>query len=160
MKKILLLGILLAFNLLSGQSNLKSEDQEAETRKTVETFFKYLDEKDPEKIASTVAENVDWYIFESKEFPWTGKRSKRSEIPKVYSTLFSYFVDGKDVIEPESFLFDGNEAAVFIVLGRQFKTSGKSFKMLIALHFKVENGLITKFCLYEQTPILENAYKK
>jgi ketosteroid isomerase-like protein len=160
MKKIFIWGALLTFNLILAQSPNTSEDIKVQTRKTVETFFKYFDEKDPEKIASVVAENVDWYIFESKKFPWTGKRTKRSEIPTVFKTLFSYFNEGKDVVKPESFMVDGNEAAVFLVLGREFKSSGKSFSMLVAIHFKVENGLITKFCLYEQTPILEKAFEK
>ncbi|MEN2399108.1 nuclear transport factor 2 family protein [Flavobacterium sp. MC2016-06] len=160
MKKIFILGLLLIFNLISAQTAQTPEDIKNQTRKTVETFFKYFDEKDPERIASVVAENVDWYIFESKKFPWTGKRTKRSEIPAVFKTLFSYFNEGKDVVKPESFMVDGNEAAVFLVLGREFKSSGKSFSMLVAIHFKVENGLITKFCLYEQTPILEKAFEK
>ena len=149
----------MAFSILNAQSLPENIKQEAETKKTVETFLKFLDDKDPDKIASMIAENVDWYIFESKEFPWTGKRTKRAEIPEVFKLLFSYFVDGKESIEPESFLVDGNEAAVFLTLGRQFKSSGKSFTMLVALHFKVENELITKFYLYEQTPILEKAFR-
>jgi len=32
--------------------------------------------------------------------------------------------------------------------------------MLIAIHFKVEDGLITRFGLYEQTPVIEKAFKK
>jgi len=141
-------------------SNAQPLSENQQTKKTVEAFFSAFGEKNPDKIASLVSEDVDWYIFESEDFPWTGKRSKRYEIPKVFATLFSYFTDGKDQFQMESFLVDGKEAAIFATLGREFKSSNKSFTMLIAIHFKVENGLITRFCLYEQTPVLEKAFKK
>lgn len=159
-KSILLFFGLLAFGLLNAQVAKTKTNKEQQTLKTVNQFFTYMGEKNPEKIASVVAENVDWYIFESPKFPWTGQRHKRSEIPEVFRTLFSYFVEGKDQIKLESVLVDGNEAAAFITLGRQFKSSGKDFSMLVAVRFKVEKGLITKFCLYEQTPILEKAFEK
>ncbi len=159
-KKLVLLVALLAFSLLSAQVPTENTEHHQETEKTVNAFFTYMGEKDPDKIASLVAEKVDWYIFESQKFPWTGQRNKGSEIPEVFRTLFSYFVAGKDQFKMESLLIDGKEAAVFATLGRQFKSSGKEFTMLVAIHFKVENGLITRFCLYEQTPILESAFKK
>lgn len=157
-KMILLVGLLMFLSMdVQAQPN---ETQNKETRTTVERFFSYMGQKNPDKIASLVAENVDWYIFESRQFPWTGQRNKRSEISGVFQTLFSYFAEGKDRFELESLLIDGHEAAVFATLGRQFKSSGKEFTMLVAIHFKVENGLITRFCLYEQTPILEKAFSR
>jgi ketosteroid isomerase-like protein len=156
MKKMIICGILLLFYA----SNAQDLNQELQTRKTVENFLSAFGESNPDKIAGFVAENVDWYIFESKVFPWTGKRTKRSEIPEVFKTLFSYFVPGKEKVTIDSFLVDGNNAALFLELGRQFKHSGKDFTMFVAIHFHVDNGLINKFYLYEQTPILEKAYRK
>ena len=161
MKNTLFLWVaLLAICVSNAQAPAENLKQRAETEKTINGFFAAFGEKNPDKIASFVADNVDWYIFESKKFPWTGQRHKRTEIPEVFRTLFSYFVEGKDVFVLESRLIDGKEAAVFAKLGRRFKSSGKDFTMLVAIHFKVENGLITRFCLYEQTPILEKAFKK
>lgn len=157
MKKIVILCIALFSFIMCGAQDL---NQEAETRKTVEGFLGALGESNPDKIAGFVAENVDWYIFESKKFPWTGKRTKRSEIPEVFRILFSYFVPGKEKVKIDSFLVDGKDAAIFLELGRQFKDSGKEFTMLVAIHFHIEHGFIDKFYLYEQTPILEKAYKK
>ncbi|MDI1256595.1 MAG: nuclear transport factor 2 family protein [Flavobacterium sp.] len=159
--KIILLTLMLFKGFASLSQNKNDRDAvEAASRKTVSAFFDSFGEKNPDKIASFIAEDVDWYIYESKYFPWTGKRSKRSEIPQVFKTLFSYFVDGKEQFKMEAMLVDGNDVAIFAVLGRQFKLSGKSFTMPMAMHIKVENGLITKFYLYEQTKVLEKAFKK
>jgi ketosteroid isomerase-like protein len=160
MKNILLLIVLcwpLCF--ISAQTQESADTQELQTKKSVENFLSMLAGKNPEAIASCFAEDIDWYIFESPKFPWTGRRTKRSEVAAVFKTLFSYFVDGKEKFVMDSFMIDKNEAAIFAKLGRRFKKTDKDFLMYIAIHLKVENGLITKFYLYEQTPVLEKAFE-
>lgn len=106
-----------------------------------------------------VSEKVDWYIFESKYMPWTGHRSKREEISALFKTLFSYFVDGSEKLEAQSFLLRGNEVAVFGFVERTVKKNGKHFKIPLAIHITVENNLISKFSLYEETLIIEKVLK-
>ncbi|MFT3794868.1 nuclear transport factor 2 family protein [Flavobacterium sp.] len=160
MKKRLFIWLMLwAFHWTHAQGT-PTALQETETKRAVENFFVQFGSKNPDQIAQCFSEQVDWYIFESTQFPWTGRRTQRSEIPKVFETLFSYFVDGHEKFELQDFLVDGDQAAVFAQLGRRFKNSGKDFSMLVALHFVVEKGLIKKFYLYEQTTVLEKAYKQ
>ncbi len=153
--KLVSLLLLLSF---SAQAQVYS-DEEIKTKETVQKFFGYIDAKDPEKIASMVSEKVDWYIFESKYMPWTGHRSKREEISALFKTLFSYFVDGSEKLEAQSFLLRGNEVAVFGFVERTVKKNGKHFRMPLAIHITVENNLISKFSLYEETLIIEKALK-
>jgi len=134
-------------------------DQEIKTKETVEKFFGYVGAKNSEGIASMVSEKVDWYIFDSKYMPWTGHRSKREEISVLFKTLFSYFVDGSEKLEAQSFLVRGNEVAVFGFVERTVKKNGKHFKMPLAIHLTVENNLISKFSLYEETLIIEEVLK-
>lgn len=159
MKNTLLIIILCFSFLMSAQTKDADVSQEQQTKKSVEVFLQTLAEKNPELIASCFAENIDWYIFESPKFPWTGSRTKRTEVATVFKTLFSYFVDGKEQFVMDSFMVDGNEAAIFAKLGRRFKKTNRDFLMHIAIHIKVENGLITRFYLYEQTPVLEKAFE-
>lgn len=157
MKKIFVILVILLLNFsVYGQ---QLTDEEIKTKETVEKFFGYIDAKDPEKISSMVSEKVDWYIFESKYMPWTGHRSKREEISKLFATLFSYFVDGSEKLEAQSFLLRGNEVAVFGFVERTVKKNGKHFKMPLAIHITVENNLISKFLLYEETLIIEKVLK-
>lgn len=157
MKKIFLILAILLLNF-SVQAQVYT-DEEIQTKQTAEKFFGYIGAKDPEKIASMVSENVDWYIFESKYMPWTGHRFKRAEISALFTTLFSYFVDGSEKLEAQSFLVRGNEVAVFGFVERTVKKNGKHFKMPLAIHLTVENNLISKFSLYEETLIIEKALK-
>ncbi|MFB3388703.1 nuclear transport factor 2 family protein [Flavobacterium sp. LAR06] len=155
MKKVQLIALLLLMSFPM-QAQVYSEE-EISTKQTVDKFFEYVRAKNPEKIASMVSENVDWYIFESKYMPWTGHRSKRAEISELFKTLFSYFIDGSEKLEAKSFLLQGNEVAVFGTVERTVKKTGKHFKMPLAMHITVENNLITKFSLYEETLIIEKA---
>ena len=157
MKKIQLLLVILLLNISVYGQQLTEE--EIKTKETVEKFFGFIDAKDPDKIASMVSEKVDWYIFESKYMPWTGHRSKREEVSKLFTTLFSYFVDGSEKLEAQSFLLRGNEVAVFGFVERTVKKNGKHFKMPLAIHLTVENNLISKFSLYEETLIIEKVLK-
>jgi ketosteroid isomerase-like protein len=157
MKKIFLILAILLLSF-SVQAQVYT-DEEIQTKQTVEKFFGYISAKDPDKIASMVSEKVDWYIFESKYMPWTGHRSKREEISKLFTTLFSYFVDGSEKLEAQSFLLRGNEVAVFGFVERTVKKNGKHFRMPLAIHLIVENNLISKFSLYEETLIIEKVLK-
>lgn len=157
METIILITAMLLIGF-SAQSQVYSEE-EIKTKETVEKFFGYIGSKNPEGIASVVSEKVDWYIFESKYMPWTGHRSKREEISELFKTLFSYFVDGSEKLEAKSFLLRGNEVAVFGFVERTVKKNGKHFKMPLAIHITVENNLISKFSLYEETLIIEKVLK-
>jgi ketosteroid isomerase-like protein len=157
MKKTFLILAILLLNF-SVQAQVYT-DEEIQTKQTAEKFFGYIGAKDPEKIASMVSEKVDWYIFESKYMQWTGHRTKRAEISKLFTTLFSYFVDGSEKLDAQSFLVRGNEVAVFGFVERTVKKNGKHFKMPLAIHLTVENNLISKFSLYEETLIIEKVLK-
>lgn len=157
-RRIVRLTALLLLITFSIQAQVYSED-ELKTKQTADKFFEYIGAKNAEKIASMVSENVDWYIFESKYMPWTGHRSKREEVAALFKTLFSYFIDGSEKLEAQSFLLRGNEVAVFGTIERTVKKTGKHFKMPLAIHITVENNLISKFSLYEETLILEKAFQ-
>lgn len=153
--KLIVLMLLLSFSI---QAQVYT-DEEIKTKQRVEKFFEYVGAKDPDKIASMVSEKVDWYIFESKYMPWTGHRSKREEVAALFKILFSYFIDGSEKLVAHSFLVRGNQVAVFGTVERTVKKTGKHFKMPLAIHLTVENNLISKFYLYEETLIIEKALR-
>ena len=157
MKTLQLIAFILFFGFFAKAQNYT--DQEIKTKQTVEKFFEYVGSKDPEKISSVISEKVDWYIFESKYMPWTGHRSKREEISELFKILFSYFVEGSDKFEAQSFLLRGNQVAVFGIVERTVKKNGKHFKMPFAMHITTENNLITQFSMYEETLIIEKAFQ-
>ncbi|NML56816.1 nuclear transport factor 2 family protein [Chryseobacterium cheonjiense] len=156
------LKLIVFFVILNFSGNVTAQsysEQELQTKQTVDKFFEYVGSKNPDKIASVISENVDWYIFESKYMPWTGHRSKRDQISELFKTLFTYFVEGSDKFEAQSFLLRGNQVAVFGMVERTVKKTEKHFKMPFAMRITVENNLITQFTMYEETLIIEKAFQ-
>ena len=158
--KTVQLIIILLFLSFSAQIRAQNySEEEIKTKQTVEKFFEYVGAKDPDKISSVISEKVDWYIFESKYMPWTGHRTKREEVSELFKTLFTYFVDGSDKFEAQSFLLRGNEVAVFGFVERTVKETRKHFKMPFAMHITIKNNLISQFSMYEETLIIEKAFQ-
>lgn len=116
-KMIKLVSVMLLINFSAFAQQYT--DEEIKTKETVEKFFGYIGAKNPEKISSMVSENVDWYIFESKYMPWTGHRSKREEISVLFKTLFSYFVDGSEKLEAQSFCCEEMKLPFLVLLKEQ-----------------------------------------
>jgi ketosteroid isomerase-like protein len=137
---------------------MELSQQEQETQNTLNGFFQSIGEKDAEAVASFFAEDVDWYIAESKLMPWTGKRTKRSQVLEALHLLFDAHVDGEDQFDIDHLFVDGKEAAVFGKAGRLVKATGKRFSAQVCQRFTIENGLITKFLMLEDTHELEKAF--
>jgi ketosteroid isomerase-like protein len=57
------------------------------TRDVVEEFFGLLAGGDPDKVAEVFADDIDWYVPGSASLPWTGPRTKRSEVADYFRTL-------------------------------------------------------------------------
>jgi ketosteroid isomerase-like protein len=55
---------------------------------------------------------------------------------------------------------DGKEAAVFGKAGRTVTKTGKKFKEPFCMRFTIENGLITKFLMLEDSHQIEKAFTK
>ncbi|MFP3591137.1 nuclear transport factor 2 family protein [Chryseobacterium sp. SIMBA_038] len=159
MKTIQLIIIILFLGFSAQIKAQNYSDEEIKTKQTAEKFFEYVGSKDPEKISSIISEKVDWYIFESKYMPWTGHRTKRAEVAELFKTLFTYFVEGSDKFEAQSFLLRGNEVAVFGFVERTVKKTGKHFKMPFAMHMTIKDQLISQFAMYEETLIIEKAFQ-
>jgi ketosteroid isomerase-like protein len=128
------------------------------TRAVVNAYFQAAMEKDINALSKLFAEDIDWYIFTSPYLPWTGKRSKRSELRELFQTLFDAHVEGEDHMDLQHIFVDDQQAAVFINGSRVVKATGKRFTSLLCMRFTVENGSITKYAMYEDSHEIEKAF--
>jgi ketosteroid isomerase-like protein len=132
--------------------------QSQQTQNILNAYFQSVGQKDAEGIASFFSEKIDWYIAESDLMPWTGRRSNRSEVVNGLRLLFDAHVDGEEQFELDHIFIDNNQAAVFGIAGRQVKATGKSFSTNFCMRFTIENGLISKFLMLEDTRKIEKAF--
>lgn len=137
---------------------IADESIEADTRRVIERFFQLVNAQppDPDRIAALFAEKVDWYIPRSEHMTWSGRRSRRGELPELFRALFAAFEPGGQV-NVEAFLVDGKQVAVFCTVTRTVKANHRSFSVLMAQRFTVEDGLISCFHIHEETSLIEAA---
>ncbi|MBY8880678.1 nuclear transport factor 2 family protein [Actinacidiphila acidipaludis] len=128
------------------------------TREVVEKFFGLLAAGDPDAVAEVFGEDIDWYVPGSPSLPWTGRRSKSSEVPGYLRTLVDNIVPEKNVDRVEALVVDGDHAVMLGRFTRVAKSTGRTYEMPIAMHFQVAGDKIVKFYLYEDTLKVSQAY--
>ena len=138
---------------------MNASSQPQETLAILQGFFQGIAARDPETIASFFAEEMDWYIPESDVLPWTGKRTRKSEIVKALQLLFDAHIDGEDQFETDHMFMDGKEVAVFGKASRLVKKTGKRFTTPFCQRFTIADGKIKKFLMLEDTPEIEKAFQ-
>ncbi|MFF1570567.1 nuclear transport factor 2 family protein [Streptomyces sp. NPDC058293] len=84
--------------------------------------------------------------------PWTGPRTKRSEVADYFRTLGANIVPEKNVDDIEALLVDGDHAVMLGRFTRVAKGTGRTFMTPIAMHLQVAGGKIVKLHLYEEGP--------
>ncbi|MGW2935379.1 nuclear transport factor 2 family protein [Streptomyces sp. NPDC055722] len=129
-----------------------------ETREVVERFFGLLAAGDPDAVAEVFADDIDWYVPGSPSLPWTGKRSKGSDVADYLRTLVDNIVPDKNVDEVEALLVDGDHAVMLGRFTRVAKSTGRTYEMPVAMHLQVADDKIVKMYLYEDTLKVSEAY--
>jgi len=138
---------------------LLSKESQA-TQEVLDGFFQGTSQNAPEVIARYLAEDVDFYIAASPYMPWTGKKNSRNEVIVALRQLTSAHNTAEDDFEMDHIFIDGKEAAVFGKAGRTVIETGKKFKEPFCMRFTIENGLITKFLMLEDSRQIEKAFTK
>ncbi|QLE72436.1 DUF4440 domain-containing protein [Streptomyces rectiverticillatus] len=127
-------------------------DRSDSTRSAVQAFFTRFGEGDPERTAELFAATVDWMITgDPAVVPWVRPRSTRADVAAHFRELAENVAqaDGSPVID--AILADGRDAVVTGALNATIRTTGKPFRTPFALHLTVEDGLLTRFHLYEDS---------
>jgi len=92
--------------------------------------------------------------------PWTGKKKSRNAVIVALCQLISAHNTAEDDFEMGHIFIDGKEVAVFGKAGRTVIETGKKFKEPFCMRFTIENGLITKFLMLEDSHQIEKAFTK
>ncbi|MGW5645509.1 nuclear transport factor 2 family protein [Saccharopolyspora sp. NPDC003752] len=126
-----------------------------DTRSTVDDFLRRLAAGDPDRIADLFAERVDWVLDwpagGHPAVPWIRPRSTRADVAEHFRMIAEFHVPGEATGPAPRVLVDGNEAVVLGDIRQTTKATGKPYTALCALHLIVEDGLITRYAVYEDS---------
>lgn len=126
-----------------------------DTRTTVIEFLTRVAEGDPDRIAELFADTVDWQLDWPPEghpaVPWIRPRSTRADVADHFRTLGDFHEPFAGGGAPPRILVDDQDAVVLVVLHQTLKATGKAYEARCALHLTVEDGVITRYHVYEDS---------
>jgi ketosteroid isomerase-like protein len=136
----------------------------ATTRAVVEELLRRIGEGDPERIAEMYAARSDWRLdWPEAEHgraatPWIRRRSTRADAAAHYRELAGHHVPGQAATEIERILVDGDDAVVLGEIRQTARSTGRAYRARFALHLTVENGLVTRNHVYEDSLAVAQAF--
>ncbi|MES2456120.1 MAG: nuclear transport factor 2 family protein [Bacteroidota bacterium] len=120
------------------------------TLNTAQAFLGAMGSRNLDAITALFAEQVDWFIPGDEILaPWLGKREDREGVRDFFSLLWP-------ATEPLSaqvdhLFVDGDKAVVIGEFSTRMLATGKVVDSLFHIHLTVENGLITRYRLLEDS---------
>ena len=140
-------------------------DHASTTRAVVEELLRRMGEGDPQRIAELYAERGDWKLSWPEDehgradTPWIRHRSTRADAADHYRVLAGHHVPGRAATEIERILVDGAEAVVLGEIRQTAGATGRAYRARFALHLTVEDGLVVRHHVYEDSLAVARAFE-
>ncbi|WP_331748250.1 nuclear transport factor 2 family protein (plasmid) [Streptomyces sp. NBC_00984] len=134
------------------------------TRTMVEELLRRISEGDPERIAELYAEQGDWKLnWPETEHgrtatPWIRHRSTRADAAAHYRELAEHHLPEHVATEVERILIDGNDAVVLGEIRQTARPTGRAYRARFSLHLTIEDGLVTRHHVYEDSLAVAQAF--
>ncbi|RDI44665.1 nuclear transport factor 2 family protein [Nocardia mexicana] len=139
-------------------------DTSPATRTVVEELLHRIAAGDPERIAELYAPEVDWKLdWPETEHgrpatPWIVHRGTRADAARHYRQLAEHHVPEAVGTEIERILVDGPDAVVLGEIRQTARATGRAYRSRFALHVTVEDALITRHHVYEDSLAVAQAF--
>ncbi|GAA3309259.1 nuclear transport factor 2 family protein [Streptomyces cinereospinus] len=134
------------------------------TRAVIEELLRRIGEGDPERIAELYAAHADWKLSWPQDehgradTPWISQRGTRGDVAAHYRELAAHHVPGAADTRIERVLVDGADAVVLGEIRGTARPTGRAYRARFALHLTVEDGLITRHHVYEDSLAVARAF--
>lgn len=120
-------------------------------RDTIEEFFRRTGSTaSVEEIAELVSEDVDWFVAgDLSVVPWIGQKIGKAGAAEFYSQIRSEITSER--FELKDILSQGKRVVAIGELASRVNKTGKLIESEFVFDFIVENGLITRFRMFEDS---------
>ncbi|WET82444.1 nuclear transport factor 2 family protein [Amycolatopsis sp. QT-25] len=134
------------------------------TRAVVEELLRRSGQGNPGHIAELYAQNIDWRVGWPVEnhpaVPWIRPRSTRADVADHFQTFGEHCPPAESHVSIDHIMVDGIDAAVTGTSSQVVASTGERFVMTFALHLTVEDGLITRHHMYEDSLTVAEAFDR
>lgn len=129
---------------------MKKSNLTENTKKVVENFYETLLSRDLDAVANKFSNYVDWSIAGDEELaPWLGRRNNRREIREFFEMLLENIEPVS--VEIQHILADGDFAVATGEFASRMLKTGKIYESIFSAHFTVQNDLIVRYRLQEDS---------
>ncbi|MDN3026828.1 nuclear transport factor 2 family protein [Streptomyces sp. S.PB5] len=134
------------------------------TRAVIEELLRRIGQGDPERIAELYADHGDWKLNWPEDehgrpaTPWIRHRSTQADAAAHYRELALQHLPGEAATEIERILVDGADAVVLGEIRQTARATGRPYRARFALHLTVEDGLIVRHHVYEDSLAVARAF--
>ncbi|GLY71459.1 nuclear transport factor 2 family protein [Amycolatopsis taiwanensis] len=134
------------------------------TRAVVEEVLRRIAEGDPDRVAELYADGADWKLdWPEAEHgraatPWIRHRSTRADAAAHFREIAEHHVPEAAGTVVERILVDGDDAVVLGEIRQTARSTGRAYRSRFALHLTVEDGLITRHHIYEDSLAVAQAF--
>lgn len=134
------------------------------TRTIVEELLRRIGAGDPEATAAMYAEISDWKLnwpeheHNRVATPWIRPRATRADAAQHFGDLARHHVPEEVGTVIERILVDGPDAVVLGEIRQTARSTGRAYRSRFALHLTVENGLVTRHHIYEDSLAVAQAF--
>lgn len=120
-------------------------------RDTIEEFFRRTGlAASVEEIAALVSDDVDWFVAgDLPVVPWIGRKVGKSGAAQFYAQIRTEIVSER--FELKDILSQGNRVVAIGELASRVRKTGKLIESEFVFDFVVENGLIIRFRMFEDS---------
>lgn len=130
--------------------------QNENTKIVVEKFLQFLSERNLDELIELFAGDVDWDIpGDQEKAAWLGKRTDKNSVREFYELLWS----NTEPIsaELEKLLVDENYAVIIGNFETKMLQTGKIVRSFFCIQLTLENDLIKKYRLFEDSYAVSQA---
>lgn len=151
-------------NPVTRASDTASGAAASDTRSVVTELLRRIGEGDPDAVAELYGETVDWRVDWPEdehgrvETPWIRHRATRADAGEHFRQLGEHHVPEEAGTVVERVLVDGEHAVVTGEIRQTARSTGRAYRARFALHLTVEDGLITRHHVYEDSLAVARAF--
>ncbi|MEV0251696.1 nuclear transport factor 2 family protein [Nocardia sp. NPDC050712] len=135
------------------------------TRTVVEDLLHRIGAGDADATAAVYAPISDWKLnwpeheHDRPATPWIRARATRADAAEHFREIARHHVPEEVATVVERILVDGPDAVVLGEIRQTARPTGRAYRSRFALHLTVENGLVTRHHVYEDSLAVAQAFE-
>ena len=129
---------------------------EVVTQNIIQAFFKHLSERNLKELTDLFSDKIDWYIpGDEAKASWLGRRSNKQEVSDFYELLWKNTEPIS--VEIEHVFIDQNKAVIAGAFSTKMLQTGRIVDSLFFIQITIEDNLIVKYRLLEDSLAVSKA---